>query len=83
MSKYKIDEKTQAELDERFTYHRPHGDQAERYVFMRAHFKALAELICQNVPPSRERSLALTKLQEASMWSNAGIACREAEESDE
>jgi hypothetical protein len=34
------------------------------------------EILC-NVPPSRERSLALTKLEECIMHANAGIARHE------
>ena len=74
---YKIDEKTQADIDNRFTYHAPKGDQVTRYAMLRDGGKTLAELICKTVPPGRERALALTKLQEAVMWANAGIACGE------
>lgn len=41
----------------------------------RQKFLALAEWVVLNVPNGREQSLCLTALQEAAMWSNAGIAC--------
>lgn len=68
---------TQADIDKRFTYHPPKGDQPERYIRLRDEAKMLAELICEFCPNSRERSLALTKLEEAIFWANASIARNE------
>ncbi len=65
-----------ADLHTRFTYHPPQEGQPELYEALRDQGKALAELVLQSVPPSRERSLALTKIEEAVMWANAGIARR-------
>ena len=33
----------------------------------------LADLICQLMPDSRERELAITKLEEAVMWARAAL----------
>lgn len=72
------------DLDKNFTYHPPKGDQPERYKRIRAKAKEFAALVVELVPPSRERSLALTKLEEVVMWANAGIARnQEAEEPTE
>lgn len=68
---------TDDELLTRFTYHPPKGDQAERYGLIRDHGRRLAELIDEECPESREKSLALTKVEEAVMWANAAIARRE------
>lgn len=65
------------DLANRFTYHAPHGNQAERYEDLRAHTFVLAQLIVETTPSSREQSLALTKLEEVVMWSNAAIARNE------
>ena len=65
------------ELHARFTYHPPKGDQPERYGRLRDFGKQLAELIDLECPESREKSLALTKVEEAVMWANASIARRE------
>lgn len=62
------------ELARRFTYHKPEGDQQQRYVALRDQAHDLAKLIVGSSAPSREQSLALTKLEEAIMWANAGIA---------
>ena len=40
-------------------------------------FLQLAEEIMEDVPDCRERSLALTKLEEASMWLNKAIVNNE------
>jgi len=64
------------ELDTRFTYHPPDGRQPTDYEYIRALAFDFAELIVSITPESREQSLAITKLEEAVMWANAGIARR-------
>lgn len=71
---------THDDLANRFTYHTPHGDQAERYEDIRARAFGFAELIVETTPSSREQSIALTALEEAVMWSNAAIARNERDE---
>lgn len=62
------------QIENAFTYHPPVGNQADRYNRLRSSAKALAYLIDDLCPPSRERSLAMTKLEESVMWANASIA---------
>lgn len=76
-SKYKPTEREQADVDKAFVYHAPKDDQPDRYVELRALAKILAEFYIQNCPASRERSLALTRLEESVMWANASIARNE------
>ena len=64
-------------IDNNFTYHAPVGDQQERYQDLRDYAKGLAKKITSSCPESRERSLALTKLEESVMWANASIARNE------
>lgn len=66
-----------AELDTRFTYHAPKPGQPEKYTRLRDKAKEFAALVVELCPESREQSLAITKIEEASMWANAGIARRE------
>lgn len=68
----KTDQITQA-----FTYHAPKPDQIPRYNSIRDQAKQLALHIDENCPDSREKSVALTKLEEAVMWANAAIARNE------
>lgn len=60
-----------------FTYQPPKEGQPARYTLLRNKAKEFALLIDDNVSDSREKSLALTKVEEAVMWANAGIARNE------
>jgi hypothetical protein len=66
-----------SELENRFTYHAPTGDQFDRYEQLRSYALHFAELVHAYTPDSRERSVALTKIDEAIMWANAAIARNE------
>jgi hypothetical protein len=73
----------QLNLQEIFTYHRPFGDQPFRYQAIRETALKLGELILATCPDSRERSLAITNLQQAVMWANSSIAINEKEKDSE
>lgn len=60
--------------EKNFTYHEPTQDTAAQHEAIRSAGKRFAELIEDECPPSRETSLAMTKLEEAVMWANASIA---------
>ena len=64
------------ELQNRFTYHAPTEDQKSIYEGIRKMGLVLASMIDDLCPDSREKSLALTKVDEAVMWSNAAVARR-------
>ncbi|HLM89247.1 MAG TPA: hypothetical protein VK284_09495 [Streptosporangiaceae bacterium] len=66
-----------ADLANRFTYHAPKDGQAERYQWIRKEAHQLATLINELAPDSREKSLAITHLEDAVMWANAAIARNE------
>lgn len=72
-----ITEMEKQELNKRFIYHPPNEDQVTRYEVLRAEAMRYASHIMNFCPDSRERALALTKLEEAVMWSNAAIARNE------
>jgi hypothetical protein len=65
------------DLARRFTHHPPKGDQAIRYEMLRDHAHNLAAFINEKTPDSREKSLAITHLEQAVMWANAAIARNE------
>lgn len=75
--KYQIDDKIVTRLNNDFQYHAPKEDQQERYVFIRDNAKRMAITICENTPPSREQSVALTLLDQVVMMANAAIARNE------
>lgn len=62
------------DLKKRFTYHAPKKGQPEKYEALRAKALELAELMDELCPDSREKSLAITALEESNMWANASIA---------
>ena len=58
---------------DRFTYHQPTDGQIKMCETLHEVFALVAsaiEIVCIN---SREKSLAITKLQEASMWADEAI----------
>jgi hypothetical protein len=65
------------ELSTRFTYHSPVGSQPEKYEQIRNIALRFATFIDQVCPDSREKSSAITALEESVMWANASIARRE------
>lgn len=70
-------EEIEKDIENRFTYHAPKGDQADRYKRIRNWGKSFAYIIIRDCPDSRERSLALTKIDEAVMHANAAIVRHE------
>jgi hypothetical protein len=63
------------DLEVRFTYHPPRDpEDVEFYAEYRRRVKEVAAFLLANTVPGREQSLALTKLEEAVMWGNAGRA---------
>ncbi len=65
------------DLLNRFTYHPPKEGQSEKYAYLRAKAREFADAINEECPESREKALAITKLEEAMMWGNAAIARNE------
>ena len=63
-----------ADIESRFTYHAPSEKNITKFPVLRSAAKQLAELINELCPEGREKSLAITKLEEVIMWANAGIA---------
>lgn len=70
---------TNEQLSEIFTYKRPFGNQPDRYERLRNIGKILALEINALCPESREKSLAITNLQQTIMWANASVAINEKE----
>ncbi|MEV2911430.1 hypothetical protein ABNF65_23200 [Paenibacillus larvae] len=62
------------QIENNFKYHAPKEGQPEKYTAIRGKAEELAHLIDESCPNSREKSLALTNLEQAVMWANAAIA---------
>lgn len=65
------------QIENNFKYHKPNEGQPEKYTALREKAKELAYLIDELCPNSREKALAITKLEESTMWANASIARNE------
>lgn len=65
------------DLNVRFTYHAPFGDQPQRYEYIRRFAGDYGLYLVEHCPDSRELSLAITKLEEVVFWANAAIARHE------
>ena len=65
------------QLANRFTFHAPNGDQAERYERIRAQIRAAAIVVVDLTPCSPEQTRALNALDEAMFLANAAIARNE------
>ncbi len=62
------------QLDKMFTYQAPKAEDLRKYSEIRQKAKEFAFLIDAICPASQERSIAIQRLQEVSMWANASIA---------
>lgn len=75
--KYELRESDRSRIENSFTYHAPKDDQPARYELLRSLARDLAIITLETVPEGRERSLAITNLEQYVMWANKGIACGE------
>ncbi|MFN0092874.1 MAG: hypothetical protein ACKVWR_21780 [Acidimicrobiales bacterium] len=59
-----------------FKHHPPTGGKVAKHENIRAALGSMAHMLDHYLPECREKSLALTKLEEAMFWANAAIARR-------
>ena len=69
-----ITDAERADIEKRFTYHTPTGNQPEQYEAIRTRAFNMATVIVALTPQSNEQAIALTNLEQAVMWANAAIA---------
>lgn len=63
------------DLKHRFSFHSaPNEEKRNEHTSMRVACYEAAKTIDEKAPDSREKSLAITKLEEAMFWANAAIA---------
>lgn len=67
-------EKDLKQVDNAFSFHPATPENGEKHDEVREHCRFLARWIVSSHPPSRNRSLALTSLEEVMMRLNAAIA---------
>jgi len=62
------------DLENRFSYHAPTTFKVGLHGVVREKLLLLAEELSEFLPDGREKSLFITKLEEAMFWANAAIA---------
>lgn len=62
------------ELADRFRYHAPSEDGKAKHALLSVVMTDAADTVTACCPNGREKSLALTKLEEAKMWASAAVA---------
>lgn len=62
------------DINNRFTYHAPDAQDVEIHQNIREQCRTLALHLNLVLPEGREKSLAITHLEEVMYWSNAAIA---------
>ena len=67
-------ERVGIDIPKRFTYSPPDEERAAVHDTVRSNLQYMAEIIDASQPDSREKSLAITHLEEAMFWANAGLA---------
>lgn len=77
VEKYEIHPERLRDLENRFVYHAPKGNQQDRYIRIRTACLELAKIIASNTPHSRDQSSALTHLDSVMFHANAAIARNE------
>jgi pyridoxine 5'-phosphate synthase PdxJ len=65
---------TPEDIANRFTYHPPDDARRVQHEDIRQLLLEDAQYLNANLPEGREKSLAITKLEEVMFWSNAAIA---------
>ncbi|WP_280393390.1 DUF7681 family protein [Nocardia wallacei] len=69
------DPASSADIDNRFDFHpATTAEKRGEHGSVRNACKELAHFLDRSVPPGREKALALTNLEQAMFWANAGIA---------
>ncbi len=66
---------TDAELDNRFIYHRPTPEKVTAHETVTQETLKLAKILRDVCPEGRNLSIALTELESVRMRANAAIAC--------
>ena len=64
-----------ADIENRFAFHPATTEKMrDAHTSVRQQCRALADFINVTIPESREKSLAITKLEEVMFWGNAALA---------
>lgn len=62
-----------------YAYHKPSSTGIDKIAKLREAFSTLDDIIMELVPPSREKSIALTNLETTAMWAIKAVVCNDPE----
>jgi len=65
---------TREEMENRMSYHSPSPDGVARHLDLSNTLTGALVAIERNCPEGREKSLAITKIEEAKFWASAAVA---------
>lgn len=66
---------TPEDIENRFAFHpATNGEKRDAHTSARQNCRRLAHLLNEHLPEGREKSLAITKLEDVMFWSNAALA---------
>lgn len=65
---------TPEDIANRFDYHAPNAAKVDVHEHVRRECRNLADRLNSLLPEGREKSLAITHLEEVMFWSNAAVA---------
>lgn len=67
--------------DNTFDYQKPTEASLEILTIIRAAAKEYAKILIKTLPESREKSIAITKIEETAMWANKSVVQNQTDES--
>lgn len=63
------------DIENRFAFHAAHTEEKrDAHTSVRQHCRRLADFLNEKLPEGREKSLAMTHLEEVMFWGNAALA---------
>lgn len=66
-------------MEKTYAYHKPSSEGLTRIKTLREAFSSLHNLVTETSPNTRERSVAITKLEETAMWAIKAVVCNDPE----
>lgn len=66
-------------MNKSYQYHKPSAEGLEKVAKLREAFSTIDDIVQQLAPSSRERSLAITNIEQAAMWAIKAVVVNDPE----